>query len=293
MQLSVIIISYNAKAHLEDCLQSIYDHTAVDPFEIIVVDNASTDGSLAMLARKFPKVHTIASPDNLGFAGANNLAMREAKGEFFLLLNNDARVAPSAVDTMLRLIREKPDVGVLGPLLRNEDGSVQVSYGRMISLWAEAIQRVLTRGNARGNPLVRRYIANRSKKEAYPDWVSGACMMLRADVVKSVGFFDDHFFMYSEEVDLCERIRRAGYRVYYTPQAEVVHVGGKSTEANPEKAAFEYRRSQLYFYSKHYGRVRVILLKAYLLLAIAVRWVLGNRTQRRLQEMLLQLVWKY
>lgn len=293
MQLSVIIISYNAKAHLKDCLQSLYDHTAVDPFEIIVVDNASTDGSLAMLAREFPKVRTIASPDNIGFAGANNLAMREAKGQFFLLLNNDALVTSGAVDTMLRLIQEKPDVGVLGPLLRNEDGSVQVSYGRMISLHAEAIQRVLTRGNTRGNPLVRRYIANRSKKEAYPDWVSGACMMLRADVVKLVGFFDDHFFMYSEEVDLCERIRRAGYRVYYTPQAEVVHIGGKSTEANPEKAAFEYRRSQLYFYSKHYGRVRVLLLKAYLLVSIAVRWVLGNPTQRRLQEMLLQLVWKY
>lgn len=293
MQLSVIIISYNAKAHLKGCLQSLYDHTAVDPFEIIVVDNASTDGSLAMLAREFPKVRTIASPDNIGFAGANNLAMREAKSQFFLLLNNDALVTSGAVDTMLRLIQEKPDVGVLGPLLRNEDGSVQVSYGRMISLHAEAIQRVLTRGNTRGNPLVRRYIANRSKKEAYPDWVSGACMMLRADVVKSVGFFDDHFFMYSEEVDLCERIRRAGYRVYYTPQAEVVHIGGKSTEANPEKAAFEYRRSQLYFYSKHYGRVRVLLLKAYLLVSIAVRWVLGNPTQRRLQEMLLQLVWKY
>lgn len=293
MQLSVIIISYNAKAHLKGCLQSLYDHTAVDPFEIIVVDNASTDGSLAMLAREFPKVRTIASPDNIGFAGANNLAMREAKGQFFLLLNNDALVTSGAVDTMLRLIQEKPDVGVLGPLLRNEDGSVQVSYGRMISLHAEAIQRVLTRGNTRGNPLVRRYIANRSKKEAYPDWVSGACMMLRADVVKLVGFFDDHFFMYSEEVDLCERIRRAGYRVYYTPQAEVVHIGGKSTEANPEKAAFEYRRSQLYFYSKHYGRVRVLLLKAYLLVSIAVRWVLGNPTQRRLQEMLLQLVWKY
>lgn len=293
MQLSVIIISYNAKNHLKDCLQSLYDHTNTRPFEVIVVDNASTDGSLAMLARDFPKVRTIASPDNIGFAGANNLAMQEANGDFYLLLNNDAVVTPGAVDTMLGLIRGRPDVGVLGPLLRNEDGSVQVSYGRMISLHAEAIQRVLTRGNSRGNPVVRSYIERRSQKEAYPDWVSGACMMLRADVVKTVGYFDDHFFMYSEEVDLCERIRRAGYRVYYTPEAEVVHVGGKSTEANPEKAAFEYRRSQLYFYSKHYGRVRVLLLKAYLLASIAVRWVLGGPIERRLQEILLQLVWKY
>ena len=293
MQLSVIIVSYNAKSHLKDCLRSLYEHTTLRPFEVIVVDNASTDGSLAMLARDFPEVRAIPSPDNIGFSGANNIAMREAKGQFFLLLNNDATATPGAVDTMLRIIQEKPEVGVLGPLLRNEDGSIQISYGRMISLHAEAIQRFLSRGHARGNRLIRRYIENRSKKEAYPDWVSGACMILRAEVLETVGLFDDRFFMYSEEVDLCERIRRSGYRVFYTPESEVVHVGGKSTEANPERAAFEYRRSQLYFYSKHYGRLRLLLLKAYLLMSIAVRWTIGSPTERRLQGMLLQLVWKY
>ncbi|HEX9726365.1 MAG TPA: glycosyltransferase family 2 protein [Vicinamibacteria bacterium] len=293
MQVSVIIVSYNAKTYLGKCLRALYEHTKLRPLEVIVVDNASTDGSLAMLARDFPEVKAIASPDNIGFSGANNIAMREAKGEFYLLLNNDAVVARGAVDTMLRIIQEKPEVGVLGPLLRNEDGSVQISYGRMISFHAEAIQRFLTKGNVRGNPLVRRYIEGRSKKEAHPDWVSGACMMLRAETLETVGLFDDRFFLYSEEVDLCERVRRGGYRVFYTPEAEVIHVGGKSAEANPEKAAFEYRRSQLYFYSKHYGRGRVLLLKAYLLVSIAVRWLLGTPTDRRLQEMLLQLVWKY
>jgi GT2 family glycosyltransferase len=293
MQLTVIIVSYNAKAYLGKCLRALYEQTTLRPLEVIVVDNASTDGSLAMLARDFPEVKAIASVDNIGFSGANNIAMREATGDFYLLLNNDAVVTPGAVDTMLRIMQEKPDVGALGPLLRNEDGSVQLSYGSMISLHTEAIQRFLTRGNARGNPLVRRLVENRSKKEAYPDWVSGACMMLRAEILEKVGLFDDCFFMYSEEVDLCERIRRAGYRVFYTPETEVIHVGGKSTEANPEKAAFEYRRSQLYFYSKHYGRGRVLLLKAYLLVSIAVRWLVGTPTDRRLQEMLLQLVWKY
>ncbi|MGH9462604.1 MAG: glycosyltransferase family 2 protein [Vicinamibacteria bacterium] len=293
MQLSVIIVSYNAKTYLAKCLRDLYEHTRLRPLEVIVVDNASTDGCLAMLARDFPEVKAIASSDNIGFAGANNIAMREATGVFYLLLNNDAVVTLGAVDTMLRIMQEKPEVGALGPLLRNEDGSVQISYGRMISFHTEAIQRFLTKGNARCNPLVRRFIENRSKREAYPDWVSGACMMLRAEILETTGLFDDYFFMYCEEVDLCERIRRAGYRVFYTPEADVIHVGGKSTEANPEKAAFEYRRSQLYFYSKHYGRGRVLLLKAYLLVSIAVRWLLGTRTDRRLQEMLLQLVWKY
>jgi len=293
MELSVVIVSYNAKAHLTNCLRSLYQHTSLRPLEVMVVDNASTDGSLAMLARDFPEVRAIGSPDNIGFSGANNLAMREAKGRFLLLLNNDAMVTPGAVDTMLRIIQERPEVAVLGPLLRNEDGSVQISYGRMLSFHAEAVQKFLSKGYARGNAFLRRYVETRSKKEAYPDWVSGACLMIRAEILDKVGMFDDRFFMYSEEVDFCERVRRGGHRILYTPRAEVIHLGGKSTEANPEKAAFEYRRSQLYFYSKHYGRARVRLLKSYLLFSIVIRWILGGPAQRRLQGMLFHLVWKY
>jgi GT2 family glycosyltransferase len=293
MELSVLIVSYNAEDHLKNCLQSLYRNTSHRPLEVIVVDNASSDGSLAMLAREFPEVRAIASPDNIGFSGGNNLAMREAKGALLLLLNNDALVTPGAVDTMLRIMRERPEVGVLGPLLRNGDDSVQISYGSMISFHAEAMQKFLSKRYERGNRFFRRYVENRSRREAYPDWVSGACIMLRAELLGKVGYFDDNFFMYTEEVDFCERVRGAGYRVFYSPEAEIVHLGGKSTETNQEKAAIEYRRSQLYFYSKHYGRVKVGVLKAYLLTKISLHWLLGGSSRRPLQGKLFQLVWNY
>ena len=293
MELTVLIVSYNAKTHLKNCLQSLYQKTLHRPFEVIVVDNASTDGSLSLVKRDFPEVVAIGSPDNLGFAGGNNLGMREAKGDYLLLLNNDAFIKQGAVDTMLRIMKETPDVGVLGPLLRNEDDSVQISYGDMINFRAEASQKLLSKFYENGNRFFRGYIEKRSQKKAYPDWVSGACMMLKAELLDKVGYFDDHFFMYTEEVDYCQRVRRAGYRVLYTPEAEVVHLRGKSTEANREKASFEYRRSQLYFYKKHYGRGKVRFLKIYLLLKIAAQWTLGSRSQRRLQHMLFNLVWNF
>jgi GT2 family glycosyltransferase len=293
MELTVLIVSYNAKIHLKNCLQSLYEKTSHRPLEVMVVDNASTDGSLPMITRDFPEVVTIGSPDNLGFAGGNNLGMREAKGDYVLLLNNDAFVKSGAVDTMLGIMKERPDVGVLGPLLRNEDGSVQISYGDMINFRAEASQKLLSKFYEGGNRFFRGYIEKRSKQEAFPDWVSGACMMLRTELLDKVGYFDDCFFMYTEEVDYCQRVRHAGYRVLYTPEAEVIHLRGKSTEANPEKATFEYRRSQLYFYKKHYGRGKVRFLKVYLLLKIGAKWMLGGRAQRRLQRMLFDLVWNF
>ncbi len=293
MELTVLIVSYNAKIHLKHCLQSLYDQTSHRPIEVIVVDNASTDGSLPMVTRDFPEVVAIGSPDNLGFAGGNNLGMREAKGDYLLLLNNDAFVKSGAIDAMLGIMEERPDVGVLGPLLRNEDGSVQISYGDMLNFRAEASQKLLSKFYERGNRFFRGYIEKRSKQEAFPDWVSGACMMLRTELLDKVGYFDDCFFMYTEEVDYCQRVRRAGYRVLYTPEAEVIHLRGKSTEGNREKASFEYRRSQLYFYKKHYGRGKVRLLKVYLLFKIGAKWVLGGRAQRRLQQMLFDLVWNF
>ena len=293
MELTVLIVSYNAKIQLKHCLQSLYNQTSHRPIEVIVVDNASTDGSLPMVIRDFPEVVAIASPDNFGFSGGNNLGMREAKGEYVLLLNNDAFVNSGAVDTMLGIMKEKPDVGVLGPLLRNEDGSVQISYGDMINFRAQAIQKLVSTFYERGNRIFRAYIEKRSKQVDFPDWVSGACMMLRTELLDKVGYFDDCFFMYNEDVDYCERVRRAGYRVLYTPDAEVTHLRGKSTETNREKANFEYRRSQLYFYKKHYGRGKVRLLKVYLLFKIGAKWVLGKRAQRHLQQMLFDLVWNF
>jgi len=293
VELSVLIVNYNAEAHLRNCLLSLFEHTEIWPLEVIVVDNASSDSSLAILAREFPAVQVVASPENLGFSRANNVAMRAARGQYFLLLNNDTVVKPRAVDVMLRIMKERPDVGVLGPLLRNEDGSVQISYGRMISLHAEMWQKFLRKRYDAGDRFFRRYVEARSRRVAYPDWVSGACLMLRADILARVGLLDENFFMYTEEVDLCHRIRGLGYKVLYTPEAEIVHLGGKSTESNADKAAYEYRRSQLYFYRKHYGPHHVRILKAYLVTKIALALALGRPERREFRRSLLKLVWDF
>ncbi len=293
MELSVLIVNYKARAELQKCLRSLYENTRARPMEVIVVDNASDDGSVEMLARDFPEVKGIASQENLGFARANNVAMREAQGRFHLLLNNDTIVRPGAVDIMLELMKKRHDVGAVGPLLRNEDGTVQISYGAMVDLHTEMWQRLLSARYESGARWARNSVERRSKNEAHVDWVSGACFMLRSDLAGKKILFDENFFMYLEDVDLCAQIRELGYRVLYTPDAEIVHLKGKSVETNSERVALEYRRSQLYFYLKHYGRGKLRLLKGYLLAKLALGWLKGQPAQRNLRRRLLKLVWCY
>ncbi len=293
MELSVIIINYNARRHLENCLESLFENTRLRPMEVWVVDNASSDGSVEMLRERFPQVQVIESKENLGFGAANNEAMRRAQGRYKLLLNNDTIVRPGAIDTMVRIIRERPKVGVLGPLLRNEDGTVQISYGNRVNFFSEFLQKRLSARYEAGSPRTRKYVESRSRKEAQPDWVTGACMMLQAGLPEKVQFFDERFFMYLEDVDLCHRVRQNGFQVLYSPEAEFIHLRGKSVETNSERVTLEYRRSQLYFYSKHYGRTAVGVLKVYLLGKGSLGWLLRGATQRRYYRRFLELVWKY
>ena len=293
MELSVLIVNYKARGELKNCLESLYENTNTRPIEVIVVDNASDDGSVEMLARDFPEVRVVASRENLGFARANNVAMREACGPYYLILNNDTIVRPGAVDTMLNLMKERHDVGAVGPLLRNVDGTVQISYGAMVDLHTEMWQRLLTTRYESGARWARNSVERRSKDEAHVDWVSGACLLLRPEMAGKKMFFDENFFMYLEDVDLCAQVRELGYRVLYTPDAEIIHVKGKSVETNSERVALEYRRSQLYFYLKHYGRGKVRLLKGYLLAKLTLGWLKGQPAQRDLHRRLLDLVWSF
>jgi GT2 family glycosyltransferase len=293
MELSVLIVNYKARAELQNCLESLYENTRVRPMEVIVVDNASDDGSVEMLEQNFPEVRVIANQENIGFARANNAAMRVSQGRFSLLLNNDTLVQPGAVDTMLQLIIARDDVGAVGPLLRNDDGTVQISYGAMVDLHTEMWQRFLSTRYESGARWTRNKIERRSKDEAYVDWVSGACLLLRKELSGKKLFFDESFFMYLEDVDLCATVRELGYRVLYTPDAEIIHLKGKSVESNVERVALEYRRSQLYFYLKHYGRGKLRLLKGYLLVKLMLGWLKGKPAQRDLRRRLLALVWSY
>jgi GT2 family glycosyltransferase len=264
MDVSVAIVNYNAEEELARCLTSLLASTGLGSFEVIVADNASTDGSVRMLETRFAGVRLIRSGENLGFAGASNLCWREARSSLVLFLNSDALLPEDALGRMVSIARARPEVGVLGPRLRYEDGAVQMSFGRTLGLGAELSQKCWNAGYRRGKGPLRAAVEREYSREHRVDWVSGACLLTRRDLLETVSGFDENFFMYSEDVDLCLRIRALGAEVLFTPDVEVVHLKGRSAARNRERVLFESHRSRLYFYRKHYGGLRVGLLRLYM-----------------------------
>ncbi|MEW6363883.1 MAG: glycosyltransferase family 2 protein [Acidobacteriota bacterium] len=289
--LSIIIVSYNCRQYLLDCLVSIGEAKLPFDHEIIVVDNASTDGGIDLIERSFRSVRTIRNGDNVGFARANNQGILESRGEFVLLLNNDTVVLPGTIEAMLSRLRADDTLGAVGCALEGSDWRLQVSFGGMIGFGNEFFQKVFSRA----------VFAARQKlfglSVRYPHWVSGAFLLARRQLLLEVGMLDENFFMYTEEVDLCERIRQKGLRICYDPTRRVIHYGGKSTERNRTKAGVEYRKSHLYFYAKHHGARAARLLRAYLLLRtgldLAFARISGNRELTELRRSIFRVVKDY
>ncbi|HXV60656.1 MAG TPA: glycosyltransferase family 2 protein [Vicinamibacteria bacterium] len=278
MELTVVIVSYNARAELEKCLAALFSRTHLDSLEVVVADNASDDGSREMLAELFAaRIRLIPCEANLGFGRASNLGWRQAKSSLVLFLNPDAIVGERALDRMVSVLHQRPEVGVVGPLLRYEDGAVQMSAGQMMSLAAEIGQKAWNRGYARGRGPLKKAVERMYSRERFVDWVSGACLMTRRDLLETTGGFDETFFLYAEDVDLCARIRATGARVLFTPRAEVVHLVGRSVAKDRSRAIFEAQRSRLYFYDKHHGGLQAALLRVYLAMKSVVAFLLWPR----------------
>jgi len=240
VDLSIVIVSFNAHADLERCLASLHDAPPSVTHEIIVVDNASADGS-ADAARHWPDVRVIEAGSNLGFARANNIGIRASTGTNLLLLNNDTSVPPRAIDTLLAELDRHPDVAVVGPRLVDGQGRAELSFGPMVSPLAQARQQQIARGN----------VDDVTSREQYPDWVTGACLLVRRADALAVGLLDERYFMYLEDVDFCAAIRARGRRILFTPAVEVTHLRGRS--APSRGATWEaYHRSLLAFYRKHH-----------------------------------------
>jgi hypothetical protein len=242
IDVSIIIVSYNARVDLERCLESLRASPPSASHEIIVVDNQSSDGSVEAAA-KWPRVRVIETGANLGFARATNVGIRASGGANLLLLNSDTVVPHGAIDRLLAELARDPDVAVVGPRLIDAAGRAELSYGRMIGPFNELRQKMRSRRPA----LVERLTRRRHS----PDWVSGACLLVRRVDADSVGLLDERFFMYTEDVDFCAAIRRRGRRIVFTPDVEVVHLRGRSVAAVPAATAAAYRRSQIAFYEKH------------------------------------------
>ena len=238
-----MIVSFNARADLERCLESLHVTPPAASHEIVVVDNASSDGS-AEAARQWPQVRVIAQTANRGFASGNNAGIRATTGEAILLLNSDTVVTPGALDRLLAELGRDPGVAVVGPRLVDGAGRPELSFGRMIGPINELRQKRRA-GNAEE-------VEKLTRQRHYPDWVSGACLLVRRADAEAVGGLDERFFMYTEDVDFCAAIRARGRRILFAPEVEVVHLRGRSAASAPQATNAAYRRSHVAFYEKHH-----------------------------------------
>ena len=253
-RLSIVIVTYNSRAYIDRCLSSLVEHPPAIDHEIVVVDNASTDGTAEDTRQRWTGVRVIDAGANLGFARANNLGIQQTHGGLILLLNPDTIVPAGAIDRLIAALDARSDAAIAGPRLVNADGRAELSFGAMLSPFAELRQKVLVRGGERGLVAVPTYVEGLTRQPRDVDWVSGACMLVRRADAEAAGLMDERFFMYVEDVDFCAAVRARGRKVLFAPAAEVLHFRGQSrlTAAAPTERA--YRRSQIAFYEKHHPR---------------------------------------
>ncbi len=290
--LSVIIVNWNVRDLLRRCLHSILANLPTCSLEVIVVDNASTDGSMEMVRTEFPQVRLIANPGNRGFTAANNQGLAVARGRYVLLLNPDTEVVGDALETMVAFADAHPDVGVVGPQLLNPDGTVQSSRRRFPTLATALFESTWLQPCAPRRLLVHYYVLDRPDDEVQDvDWVTGAALMARREAVEQVGPLDEGFFMYSEELDWCRRFRAAGWRVVYLPTARVIHYEGKSSEQVLPARHIHFQTSKIRYFRKYHGPaaaevLRLVILGNYLwqIGVEGARWLLGHKRPLRAER---------
>jgi GT2 family glycosyltransferase len=252
--LAVVVVTHNSRAEVDALLRSLTAPAPAVDAEIVIVDNASTDGTPGHLRERWPAMRLIETGANLGFARASNAGIRASRGDLVLCLNPDTIVPAGGIDALVALLDERPDVAVIGPRLVDERGRAELSWGRMPTPWTELRQKLLVRGAARGLPLLSSLVERLTRGRREVDWVSGACLLIRRTDLETAGLFDERYFMYVEDVDLCVTVRRAGRVVLFAPEVEVVHFRGRSVNPSPVAAHALLDRSRVLFYDKHRSR---------------------------------------
>ena len=276
MDLSIIIVNWNTRELLRQCLTSVEENVQSIRdlgVETLVVDNASTDGSTDMVHEHFSWVQILENEENVGFARGNNQALDISRGRYVLLLNSDTEVLPGALETLSAFMDRHPDAGAVGPLLLNADGTLQPSCHPMLTPWREFWRLIFL------DRLIQRRATYDMKHwdRTTPcpvEVIKGAAMLLRKRALDEVGFLDEQYFMYSEEMDLCHRLLSAGWQLYWVPQASVVHHGGASSAKMPEQMYVQLYRSKVQFHRKFGGERRARLMKALLVVAYLPRWAI-------------------
>ena len=262
-RLAIIVVTFNSSAGVGACLDAIPGAARDTSHDVVVVDNASADGTAALVRSRWPHVRVVDAGGNLGFARGNNAGIRATSSELVLLLNPDTVPSPGSIDRLVAVLDAMPGVAIAGPRIVDGRGRAELSFGAMISPLAELRQKLLTRGHEHGWPLLAARVERACRAASFPDWVSGACLLIRREDLERVGLLDERYFLYTEDVDLCAAVRAHGRLVRFSPEAEVVHTRGASRATAPGPSEHAYRRSQLAFYRKHHPRWAP-LLAAYL-----------------------------
>jgi GT2 family glycosyltransferase len=271
MKLSVIIVSWNTRALLVDCLNSLSGELN-GQLEVVVVDNASDDDTVAVLKDQFPWVKLIENQVNVGFAGANNQGIKASIGEYVLLLNPDTVVLSGALETLLKFMDENPGVGAVGSRVLNPDGTLQTSCYPAPTLARELWR--LFHLDALWSFGVYHMDDWPSDVNRQIDVLLGACILLRREVLEQIGLLDEKYFMYSEEVDLCFRVRRAGWPIFWVPEAKIIHYGGQSTSQVAGEMFLRLYEGKLIYFKKHYGGLTTQAYKLVILLTALSRLAL-------------------
>lgn len=290
---SVVIVTWNTRDLLVEALRSLYAETVDVSFEVIVVDNASEDGTSEAIRSRFPTVRLLELATNRGFTGGNNEGFELARGRYVLLLNSDTIVLPTTLGPLVRFLDEHPGAACAGARHLNADNSLQRSMDDVPALLPDALYYT----ELYRVPAIRRWLAQHyawwsdhdTEREA--GWVNGACVMVRLDVINEIGGLDERLFIYGEELDWCYRMRQAGWTVHFVPSAEVIHLGGQAMDNAADRRAQLLMEGQLHFYREHHSRSTyaafrgVLAITAILrLLGIRVLWVVEVIGRRRYDD---------
>lgn len=288
IDVSIVIVSWNTKDILRDCLCSVYENTSGVSFEVIVIDNASADASAQMVAEEFGDAVLIANTDNRGFAAANNQGMKIVRGRYVLLLNSDTVVLDRAIEKMIAFADSKPRTGVAGCRVLNRDMTLQPTcfkYPSILNmiLSCSYLYKIFPKSRFFGRERMTWWNRNDTRQV---DVVTGCFMLVRRSAIDRVGLMDERFLMYAEETDWCYRFRQAGWEIYYTPSAQIIHLGGQSSKQVRSKMRTEVVVSVLKFMKKHHGRLgyhlACLVFFVYFLVRLPVLTVVAmSRSQKR------------
>jgi len=275
VDVSICIVSYQARDLLRECLRSIYATVDSLSFEIIIVDNHSDDGTVEMLGSEFPEVRLLVNDYNTGYTRPNNQAMHESNGCYIVLLNPDTLAQPNAIAELFGFLETHPQVGIVGPKVLNRDGTIQKQCRRSEArpwdsfCYFSGLSRLFPH-DKRFSGYLMTYLDEDLTHEA--EAVSGSCMMIRRQVIEQVGYQDENFFAYQEDTDYCRRVRLAGWKVFYNPSAQIIHYGGEGgSNVQPFRSIIEWHRSYYLYYRKHFAKDYFFLFNAIYYLGMLIK----------------------